>query len=381
MVIDEQDFMGGVDTIVQNAFFFGILLLLLLVVVSAIVSRKLTKPIVELSSEANLIASGNFGKEIEVKSNSKEIYSLIESFNTMSSSLKESFDTLQDINKNLESIVSERTKELQDAKDILQETHKNIQDSIRYGSLIQHTILPDNELFSDFYQDFFIIWDPKDTVGGDIYLFEKLGNENESLLMVIDCTGHGVPGAFVTMLVKAIERQIIANIKYGNEEISPASILSYFNKTIKHLLKQETEESISNAGFDGGILYYNKKEKTIKYAGANTPLFIIENKELRIIKGDRHSIGYKKSDANFVFQEYVIDANDGMSLYLTTDGYIDQNGGEKGFPFGKKRFESLILENHTLSFQEQREILIDNFSAYKQNEDRNDDVTVVGIKI
>ncbi len=264
----------------------------------------------------------------------------------------------------------------------IRRVHEHTKDSIEYASLIQHSLIPSNDLFRKYFDDYLTIWHPKDIVGGDIYLFEELRNENECLLMVIDCTGHGVPGAFVTMLVKAIERQVNTSILTTKDPVSPAGILSVFNKTMKHLLKQDDENSISNAGFDGGILYYNKKESIIKFAGAQTPLFYIdENRELQTIKGCRHSVGYKKSDASFRFKEHVIEAKKGMQFYLTTDGYLDQNGGAKGFPFGKKRFRRLIEENYTESFADQQEIFLDSLQQYQGNEERNDDVTLVGIKI
>ena len=203
--------------------------------------------------------------------------------------------------------------------------------------------------------------------------------------MVIDCTGHGVPGAFVTMLVKAIERQVIAKIKsdrYRDIDVSPAWILSYFNKTMKILLQQENEESISNPGFDGGIIYYNKKEKIIKFSGAETPLFYTDtNNELQTIKGSRHSIGYKKSDTSFEFKENIIDVKEGMKFYLTTDGYLDQNGGDKGFPLGKKRFKKIIEEYNKESMIDQQKIFLAKLNSYQDEEERNDDVTLIGFKI
>ena len=200
--------------------------------------------------------------------------------------------------------------------------------------------------------------------------------------MVIDCTGHGVPGAFVTMLVKAIERQVIAKINNDHTiQVSPAWILSYFNKSMKQLLKQENEDSISNAGFDGGIIYYNKKENIIKFAGAETPLFYVKDNELKTIKGNRHSIGYKKSKIDYEFKEHIIEVKEEMSFYLSTDGYFDQNGGEKSFPFGKKRFSSIVEENHTELFIDQKEILLDTLQEYQQNDERNDDITIVGFQI
>lgn len=208
---------------------------------------------------------------------------------------KKRIDELKDTQKAMLNI----TEDLDIEKQKAQESNKKISDSIEYASLIQSALIPEKSLFTKYFKDSFTIWDPKDTVGGDIYLFEELRSEDECLLMVIDCTGHGVPGAFVTMLVKAIERQIIAIINSDDSiEVSPAWCLQYFNQTMKKLLKQENSDAISNAGFDGGIVYYNKKEKIIKFSGAETPLFYIENGELKTIKGDRHSIGYKNQIQN-----------------------------------------------------------------------------------
>ena len=261
----------------------------------------------------------------------------------------------------------------------LEDAHKHTRESIEYGSLIQGALIPNNKIFENFFQDYFAIWQPKDIVGGDIYLMHQI-NEDELVLMVIDCTGHGVPGAFVTMLVKAIERQIMANI-HKDKTISPAKILSIFNKSIKNLLKQESTDSVSNAGFDGGIIYYNKKEKIIKFSGAEIALFYVEDEELKTIKGSRQSIGYKTSDASFEFKEHVILVKEGMQFYCTTDGYLDQNGGEKGFPFGKRKFGKLVIHNQNKDFSTQKEIFLHTIAEYQGNEERNDDLTVVGFKI
>ncbi|MEO1928181.1 MAG: SpoIIE family protein phosphatase [Nautiliaceae bacterium] len=180
---------------------------------------------------------------------------------------------------NLEVLVDEKSKEIQ-------KFHNLTMDSIKYASLIQYAILPPKVLFDEVFEDCFIIWEAKDIVGGDIYLFEKI-SENEYILMVIDATGHGVTGAFVTMLIKAIERQIIYDFNIND---SPGKILSEFNKNIKNVLHQfEDEKGVSNAGFDGGLIYVNLKENILKFAGANVGLYYVEDGEVNFIKGDRHS--------------------------------------------------------------------------------------------
>jgi|GEM_PF-1265418 len=266
--------------------------------------------------------------------------------------------------------------------------HKHTKDSIEYASLIQSAVLPDNKLLSQYFKDQFVLWTPKDIVGGDIYLFSELRHKDECLLFFIDCTGHGVAGAFVTMLVKAVEQQILSNIladRYEDIEVSPAWIMGYFNKALKKLLKQDTKDSVSNAGWDGGIIYYNRRDQILKFAGAETPLFYIdENNEFKTIKGNRYSVGYKKCDANYQYKETIIEVKEGMKFYCTTDGYIDQNGGEKDFPFGKKRFGNIIKEHHTKSMTEQYNIFVDSMEQYEQmipNNDRNDDMTIISFEI
>ena len=270
---------------------------------------------------------------------------------------------------------------VENAKKEIELIHKHIKESIDYASLIQGALIPNADSFAKVFSDHFTVWQPKDIIGGDIYLFEELRDKDESLLMVIDCTGHGVPGAFVTMLVKAIERQIVARINHSDEIVSPAKILNIFNSSMKHLLKQENKNSVSNAGFDGGIVYYNKKENIIKFAGAETPLFYVKDNELHMIKGDRYSVGYKKCDIEYKYKEHIIELEKGMQFYITTDGYLDQNGGEKGFCFGKKRFQKIILQNHTKVMEEQKEVLLSELAVYQDDEERNDDVTLIGFKV
>ena len=264
--------------------------------------------------------------------------------------------------------------------------HKHTRDSIEYASLIQGSLIPDPLLLSQYFKDNFVHWLPKDTVGGDIWLFSQLRTEDECLLFFIDCTGHGVPGAFVTMIVKAIEREIITKIKDDKDmDLSPAWVMGYFNKTMKLLLKQETKDSNSNAGWDGGIIYYNKKDKILKFSGAETALFYVDTRgEFHTVKGNRYSVGYKKCDINYEYKETVLEVEDGMKFYCTTDGYLDQNGGEKDFPFGKKRFGNIIKEHHTKPMSEQKKIFLDEMERYESmipNNDRNDDMTLIGFEI
>ena len=293
---------------------------------------------------------------------------------------------VEDLTANLEIKIEERTADLEETKKEIESIHKHTRESIEYASLIQGAVLPDDKLMANYFPDYFVHWMPKDTVGGDIWLFNELRHEDECLLFFIDCTGHGVPGAFVTMIVKAIEREIISKVLEDEEiDISPAWIMSYFNQTMKKLLKQETKDSLSNAGWDGGIIYYNKQTQILKFAGAETPLFYIDiDGSFNTIKGNRYSVGYKKCIMDYQYKETILEVKEGMKFYCTTDGYLDQNGGEKDFPFGKKRFGNIIKEHHAKTMNEKKEIFIDEMAIYEnmiENNDRNDDMTVIAFEI
>lgn len=263
---DEMDFMGGVYTLALQSIALALGLLFVILAIGSILANKIASPLIELSKSSKDVANGSFGTTSYIKGTGEEISALIDSFNSMSLQLKDYFTNLNELNADLEYKVKERTIELESA-------HRNIQDSIKYASLIQHNILPRDEIFKMAFEDYFIVWEPRDTVGGDIYLMEKLEDKNEFILIVVDCTGHGIPGAFVTMLVKAVERQIFGHIKNGSLKPSPALILKSFNQIIKAILKQDSVDTKTDAGFDGAVLLYNKDEQYIKYASAKTTMF------------------------------------------------------------------------------------------------------------
>ncbi len=283
--------------------------------------------------------------------------------------------------KGLKSAVFTNITDIENAKIEIETINKHMKDSIEYASLIQSALIPDHNVMKNYFKDMFVIWHPKDVVGGDIYLFEELRQKDECLLIVMDCTGHGVPGAFVTMLVKAIERQITTKINHSDEVVSPAKLLSVFNKNMKQLLKQDGSSSFSNVGMDGQIIYFNKTQKIVKCASARNEIFYYQDDELHVIKGDRHSLGYVDSNINFEFKEHTIDVSKETTFYVSSDGYWDQNGGEKNLPYGKKRLKKMLNEIYMKPMAEQQDEFLYTFKAYKGNNIVNDDVTVIGFKI
>jgi len=293
--------------------------------------------------------------------------------------LKTSFEKLESNQLALQ----EKTDIIEASRREIQEIHQHTRDSIEYAAIIQRSILPKSGSLQQSFAESFDLWHPKDIVGGDIWFFEPLRAEGECLLFVIDCTGHGVPGAFVTMLVKSVQRGIMSRYKQNDtEEVHPGEILSIFNREIKQLLDQNSKQSDSNAGFDGGIIYFDKNRRLLRYAGAETPLFLVDHQgKCRTIKGARHSVGYRSSDENFVFEEQDFSFDSVARVYLTTDGLLDQNGGEKDIPYGKKRLISHLEKNHDKPIDAVRELVMKDLVRYQGAIDRNDDICFVGIQL
>ncbi|MGV6829933.1 MAG: PP2C family protein-serine/threonine phosphatase [bacterium] len=267
---------------------------------------------------------------------------------------------------------------IEEQKEELFSINQKVQNSMDYAALMQMSILPDDDVFLRYTKQHMICWQPKYTVGGDIYFISELESQNEIIIMVIDGVGHGVSGAFLTILVKAIETQIIADINKGTLEPSPAKILQYFNQTIKMMLKQD-QHSRSNSGFDGSVLYYNRITRECKYAGAKAPLYIVTEDGVEVIKGNRTSVGFIRTDIDQTYTEYEIEVQKDAKYYLLTDGMIDQEG-ENHDRYGKKRFKQIIFENHHKLFIEQKGNMFHNFQMYKKNFEQSDDITVLGIQ-
>jgi len=379
------------NTLIRNigiAILFAFLLSFLIIARTLEITKKyIFTPLHELERSSSQIAQGNLETALHYEVED-EIGRLGNSFDQMRLSIQSTLSDLNTANSDLhkanitlEDRVRERTASLAASNASLATANKDIMDSIHYALLIQNALLPGRETFHRFFIDSFDLWSPKDVVGGDIILLAGLPNSEESILMVIDCTGHGVPGAFVSMLVKAIERELVMNLSSTAHSPSPAKILQVFNQSIKNLLKQDSQNSSSNAGFDGAVLCYNKAEKTVRFSGAGLPLFYLQNKKLKVIKGDRQSVGYTKIPSDYKYTEHTLKIEEETLLYLTTDGYFDQPGGPKGFPFGRKRVQRMIQKVHSLPFSTQRELILEELNAWRGERERVDDVSFVGLKL
>lgn len=275
----------------------------------------------------------------------------------------------QDITERLQREQAERAREAAEA------VNRMFMASLRYAQSIQNSLLPNPTQVTTYLPNHFFLWSPKELVGGDMIYAEAF--TDNFIVAAIDCTGHGVPGAFMTMVVSTALRRITRD----EGCYQPSEILKRLNAAVKMSLQQDTEYATSDDGLDMALCWINLSERTLLFAGAKLPLYYLHQNEIHMIKGDKQSLGYKKSDLNFTFTTHTIKIEPDMCFYLSTDGFVDQVGGAKGFPFGNKRFNNLLLEHCHYPFNEQRDKLLEAFNDYKNDYDRLDDVTVLGFKV
>ena len=261
----------------------------------------------------------------------------------------------------------------------IEEKNTSITDSINYAKRIQTAILPSLENMQKFLPEVFVLYKPKDIVSGDFYWFtEKNGN---SILAVADSTGHGVPGAFMSMIGNDLLTQII--IEKGITQ--PDQILTQLHEGVKNALKQDNKQSEAKDGMDIAIVKcrsVNGKTE-LEYSGALRPFWLIkkDQNEITEIKPDKHSIGGSYSNDQRVFTNHSMSLSSGDSFYMTTDGYADQFGGDTGKKMMTKNMKELILNIQSSSMAEQKNILEKTFTEWQKNREPIDDVLVIGVRV
>lgn len=254
--------------------------------------------------------------------------------------------------------------------------NQRIMESISYAKRIQEAILPN--LHGDegaFLRQSLILWMPKDVVGGDFYWSRRASGA--ILLGVIDCTGHSVPGALMTMTVKAALDQAADLVQF----LSPAAILAQANVILRQNLHQDVSEAATNDGADVGLCLIRPETRQMVFSGARINLYACKNGYIQVIKGDRHSIGYKRSKPDFKFTEHELNLQPDQKCYLATDGFLDQAGGRRGLSFGNNRFEEMLRKVHHLPFSKQEELIRQELNDYMGPLEQRDDITLVGFNV
>lgn len=278
--------------------------------------------------------------------------------------------------------LQQNMEELQATQDVLEQQknqlevqNKKITFSIQYAQRIQSSILPSYSLMNRLFPENFITYLPKDIVSGDFYWVEEI--EGKKIISIVDCTGHGVPGALMSMIGSTTLNEIIIQKGFT----SPAEVLNKLHEGVRAKLSQE--ESQNHDGMDLGICVIepNGDQKVkLTYAGAKHTLYIINDGELLEVNGDRKSIGGANTAAQRDFSSQTLELSQGSILYLTTDGYVDQNCPNRK-RFNKKRFKSLIEEIHHLDLQSQKEHFDKALANHKKDAEQRDDITLIAVKV
>jgi len=344
--------------LLKSGLVFGITLLVLFILIYNKTSA-ITKPIKTLVDSVIQITNGDFKKRVEVLGNN-EISILTEQFNTMVS-------TIEGYTNDLEEKVRERTKEILKQKE-------QITDSIVYASRIQSAVLPPQELIEKEFSEHFVLYKPRNIVSGDLYWMAR--KDDEMIVAVADCTGHGVPGAFMSMLGIAFLNQIVMK----TEGIQSNEILTNLRENVMSSLRQTGKQGESRDGMDIALCIIYFKKMKLQFSGAYNPLCLIRNDELIEAKGDKMPIGIHHKTPK-PFTNHEMDIQYGDTIYLFTDGYSDQFGGINNVKFQYKTFKELLLKIHNLSMTQQRAVLDKTIEEWKGNLKQIDDILVVGFKI
>ncbi|MDQ3048122.1 MAG: tetratricopeptide repeat protein, partial [Bacteroidota bacterium] len=266
--------------------------------------------------------------------------------------------------KKVNVLLGTQNQEIELQKSLLEEKNKDITDSIRYAKRIQEATLPPDELVNALLPDSFILYKPKDIVSGDFYWIEQWGKQ--TLVAAVDCTGHGVPGAFMSMLASNLLNEAV--IEHGLTQ--PAAILNSVRKGLAKTLRKKLEDSLLRDGMDAALISINFSENTLEFSGAYNPFWMIREGVFTEIKGDKTPIGMGLSDTEKPFINHQVQLQKGDLIYLLTDGYADQFGGSKGKKFKYSSLKETLLQNHHLPLHVQKELLDSTIEKWKGSLDQ-----------
>jgi serine phosphatase RsbU (regulator of sigma subunit) len=322
----------------------------------------------------------DFAREVG-QSNFNSPYTPLSSEDELGHALLKMRDELAETERILEMKVKQRTEEVVQQRDEnerqrlkLEDLYKAVTASIRYAKRLQNSILPPKEVISSICPESFVLYKPKDIVSGDFYWFEKQHNLN--FFAAVDCTGHGVPGAFMS-LVGA--NGLNAAIR-DHDTTGTAEILNNLNTFVTESLNKSREENHIRDGMDIAVCAIDYEKKELYYSGANNPLYIVRQGEVLITKADKFAIG-SFDPGSQSYSQHKISLQEGDAIYLFSDGYADQFGGEKGKKYLYKRFRESLIKVAEKSMPEQNAFLKNEIETWQGQYEQVDDILVIGVRI
>jgi two-component system, sensor histidine kinase LadS len=288
---------------------------------------------------------------------------------------------LEETNLKLETIVEERTRELNSQRLLLKQRNDDFVSSVRYAEKIQSAVMSNESKLKSILPDSFVFFRPKDIVSGDFYWVEQLApNKNWKNGLVLwataDCTGHGVPGAFVSI----IGNYLLQMTKNNSEIKYPGQVLDFLNTQINRTLNSEFNREIIRDGMDMVLCALDREDKKLYFSGAKNPIYIVRKNELLEFKGDRKPIGFDDSAEEFHFATQTIDLEDGDMIYSFSDGFADQFGGPKGKKFMTKKLKQMLTDQASHEVSNQQAHIESTFDSWCGDLDQLDDVLLIGIR-
>ena len=336
----------------------------LLFVFGYAVEKLVINPVRKLQRSASAMAQGDFSVSLPPDSQD-ELGDLSRAFGAMASQIRSN-------TAELEHKVQARTLALEEANRDMRRAHQQINDSIDYASLIQQATLPRQQLTQLLGAQQFVLWRPRDVVGGDFYVFRAEGQRY--LLGVVDCAGHGVPGALMTMLARSALDHAMAQIGITG----PAALLSHTDTTMRAMLQHSELPRAIATSMDVGLACVDREARTLRYAGAKISLYWSDGQTVHEVKGGRRALGDRRQGS---YTDTQVDIVAGATYYLTTDGFLDQAGGELGYGFGDTRFAQVLLQHARLPMEQQASALDQVLEAYRGDYSQRDDITLLSFRI
>ncbi len=322
----------------------------------------------------------DFAKEVG-QSNFNSPYQPLSDEDVLGHELLKMRDELAETERILEQKVKERTEEVVKQRDELdrqklklEDLYKDVTDSIRYAKRLQYSILPPQDVIQDICPESFVLFKPKDIVSGDFYWFDKV--EGKSFCAAVDCTGHGVPGAFMSLVGANGLNAAVGE----HHNLNPGAILTELNKFVSDSLNKGSEENDIRDGMDLAFIAIDYEKMELEYSGANNPLYLIRDNEFTIIKADKFAIG-SFDPGSKEYSNHNVKLQKGDMIYLFSDGYADQFGGEKGKKFLYKNFREQLMSIHNKPMGEQESYLTETIEKWQGPYEQVDDILVIGVRI
>ena len=392
------------SSLINNILLISIIIVIGTISIAIFTTISITQPVQRLKSILLSLGRGVFPKN-QLKPSNDEIGEMSEAMNSLVTGLKETTDFAHEIGQSnfdyeyqplsdedvlghallkmkdelaeteriLEEKVQARTEEVVKQKAEIEELYTDVSASIRYAKRLQDSILPPEKFIKKYFPSSFVFFKPKDIVSGDFYWIGK--QKDELMFAAVDCTGHGVPGAFMSL----VGANGLDSAFSEQKTPTPGTMLDGLNKYVNNSLNKTIDDSIRD-GMDITLCSLNLKNMKIKFAGANNPLYLIRDGELEVFKTNKFAIGsFTEGEHNY--ETFEIDLKKGDKIYAFSDGYPDQFGGERGKKFMYKKFKELLVETMKESMEDQKRKLEDRLFHWMGSYEQVDDIVIFGVEI